>query len=198
MNAELDYLEAWKSVAHYEGLYEVSNLGRIRSLARLTRIRGGGLRELPGRILHPGFRGTRTSRGNGYLGVSLYKSGQKPRNAYVHDLVAEAFLGPRPILSQIDHVDGNKLNNFFGNLQYVSKSENMRRAAESNLMARGERHRSAKLTDAQVTEARRLRTEGMTHQAIANNFGVTRECISRILRGENRRRPTNWEGQEQS
>jgi NUMOD4 motif/HNH endonuclease len=189
MSPELEYAEEWLPITGWEGFYEVSNCGRVRSVARLIERKDGRIRQLSGKLLRPGLAG------GGYPFVHLYRPGKK-KQAYIHALVAAAFIGPCPPLAQVDHNDGNKLNNFFGNLEYVSGQENMRRAGVNGLMRRGERHHAAKLTDAQVTEVRRLRLEGMTHQSIADNFGVTRECISRILQGKNRKRKFNSEGQE--
>ena len=99
-------VETWKDISGFKGLYEVSSLGRVR-------------RE--GRVLKP------QNVSGGYLKVELWQIGECC-SALVHRLVAESFLGPRPTGHEVDHIDGNKRNNAFSNLEYVTRSENMQRA----------------------------------------------------------------------
>lgn len=103
-----DDLEIWLPIAGYEGLYEISALGRIRSLARRT-TRGGILKASPGWA--------------GYLKVSLSKPGVI-RSYHVHRLVAATFLGPCPEGQQVRHLDGDPLNNTLTNLRYGTVSDN--------------------------------------------------------------------------
>ena len=94
--------EIWKDVVGYEGLYQVSNLGKIRS----TRC------ELRQQVSN-----------RGYFTVNLYKE-RKQRRKTVHRIVAEAFI-PNPLShSQINHIDENKKNNSVSNLEWCSPSEN--------------------------------------------------------------------------
>ena len=108
--------EEWKAVLGYEGLYEVSNLGRVRSLPH----------EVPTKI------GTRISSGrvmklqpfkSGYMGVCLSK-GNKQALKTVHRLVAEAFIENPDNLPQVNHKDENKANNSVDNLEWVTAIEN--------------------------------------------------------------------------
>lgn len=114
-------LEAWRQVLGFEGRYEVSNLGRVRSLGRT---------ETFSRILNNGVRGevTRTKRtrliaggigANGYLTVRL-----KGKTFTVHRLVLNAFVGPCPDGFAACHNDGNKLNNSAGNLRWDTYQAN--------------------------------------------------------------------------
>lgn len=100
--------ENWRPVVGCEGRYEVSDLGRIRSL----------LRRSP-RILKA------TLGSNGYLLVYAYGRGEKRRNRFVHQLVAEAFLGPRPPNMDVRHLNGIKTDCRAVNLAYGSRSRNM-------------------------------------------------------------------------
>lgn len=102
-------LEQWRPVVGYEGLYEVSDLGRVRSLPRYGTI---------GKLLKPG-----TAKRGGYLYVNLCRDG-RPLNRTIHVLVAEAFLGPRPEGFDVRHLDGNRLNCARANLAYGTRSEN--------------------------------------------------------------------------
>lgn len=105
----MNIIEKWKPVEGYEN-YEVSNLGRIKSL----NYHRTGIEK----ILKPG----KTKKG--YLFVSLYKDG-KPKYLKVHRLVAIAFL-PNPLgLSEINHLDEDKINNCVSNLEWTSRWDNM-------------------------------------------------------------------------
>lgn len=104
--------ERWLPVIGYEGLYEVSDLGRIRSLPRQTckGVRGGRVLRSP-------------PTGHGYMHVGLSHQNQV-RYYAVHILVAASFIGPRPAGMEIRHLDGNKLNNVPANLCYGTHGEN--------------------------------------------------------------------------
>ena len=123
--------EAWQPVPGYEGLYEVSDQGRVRSLDREIEKRGraGVLMnlQLRGRVLKPQMDG------NVRLFVTLSKDGKcKPQR--VHKLVAHAFLGTKPEGLQINHIDGDCQNNAASNLEYCTASENMKHAVRLELV----------------------------------------------------------------
>lgn len=101
--------EAWKDVLGYEGLYQVSNLGRVKSLPRQT---------TSGKIL------STASRQNGYLCVSLCKNG-KTHKYNVHRIVAEAFLPKHGRNDVVNHKDENKHNNQVTNLEWITQKENL-------------------------------------------------------------------------
>ena len=117
--------EYWRPVVGYEGLYEVSNFGRVRSLDRWVKGRNGSVRLCKGRILKP------FTTKNGYLKVSLCKNG-KVKTFKVHRLVVEAFLeipeelkhlkGTRYL--QVNHKDENKQNNNVENLEFCDAKYN--------------------------------------------------------------------------
>ena len=108
-------MEEWRDVVGYEGLYMVSNEGRVKSLARVTVRKNGSPLPVKGRVMSPCLNTT------GYYVVYIgYKKTE------VHRLVAPAFLGVREKGKDIDHIDQNKLNNAVSNLRYVSRSENVR------------------------------------------------------------------------
>ena len=114
-------IEVWKPVINYEGYYEVSNLGNVRSCDRLVKCsRGNNFRLWKGKILSQTKAATR-----GYYQVSLSKEGVTTK-VYVHKLVAEAFLENQD--ETVNHKDGNKLNNKSSNLEWVSYSENNKHA----------------------------------------------------------------------
>lgn len=107
----MEDLEEWKPVVGLEGRYEVSTLGRIRSLP--SRTGKGKIRKLP------------FDRGYRRFGWQDRETG-KIVSELVHVTVARAFLGPRPVGSVIRHIDGDGLNNMLTNITYGSQSENIR------------------------------------------------------------------------
>jgi hypothetical protein len=108
--------EVWKPVVGFEGLYEVSNLGRVKSLKRTT---------TSGRELVQ-------SLNRGYKYVVLSKNG-KQYNAKVHRLVAESYIPNPEGKKEVNHIDGNKANNAVENLEWATASENSRHAMQSGL-----------------------------------------------------------------
>ena len=116
--------ERWLPMAGYESLYEVSDLGRVRSLDRISRTIQGAFRRHRGRILRP-----RTGP-RGYSHVTLYRAGPDPVRKRqtvqtVHVLVLEAFGGPRPGPTyEGRHLDGNPDNNALVNLAWGTRQEN--------------------------------------------------------------------------
>ena len=112
--------EIWKEIKGFEGFYEVSNLGRVKSLTRYVKHSGGGEQILRGRILRP-----RHGKKNRYFGVSLQKHGVS-KSHYIHSLVAEAFIsGKKPKGFTVDHIDQDLTNNTVNNLRYCSYRENL-------------------------------------------------------------------------
>ena len=111
MNAR-ESQEIWRPVADYEGIYAVSNLGRLR----IESVRRGT--GAPGHVM-----ALQKSR-LGYLTAQLRKDGLSYRRE-IHSLVAVAFLGPKPPGLEVNHIDGKKAHNAACNLEYVTHSENL-------------------------------------------------------------------------
>ena len=111
--------EVWKPIEGYEGLYEVSNLGRVRSLE----FRNNHVLVRRNKIL------SATDNGHGYKIVGLRTSSDdRRRNYYVHRLVAAAFVKNPNNLPVVDHIDHDRSNNVASNLQWVTQAENVRRS----------------------------------------------------------------------
>lgn len=108
-------MERWKSAVGYEGIYEVSNLGRVRSMPRFD-ARG---RRVRGRIR------ALAAQSSGHLYVNLHKGGRGSTEK-VHRLIATAFLGPSRPGQEVRHLDGDPSNNRVDNLQWGTRSENIR------------------------------------------------------------------------
>lgn len=110
---------------------------------------------------------------NGYWALSLSVNG-KAKHARVHCLMAEAFFGPRPLFMDVNHKDGDKLNNRIENLEWATELENTRHAHRLGLVPKAKG--PAKLTPEQVREIRSLRGRERKKD-IAKQFGV---CVSTI------------------
>ena len=111
-------VEEWRPIAGYEGLYEVSNLGRVKSKKRVDINRLGVKRILKEKILKP------CKEKNGYLRVNLWVNG-KNKHYTVHRLVANAFIPNPDKLPQINHKDEDKTNNNISNLEWCTPEYNI-------------------------------------------------------------------------
>lgn len=197
MNEPTPASEEWRAVVGYEGLYEASDFGRVRSLDRtvIGRTRWGGTteRRFRGQILQP----APNSRW-GYLYVVLCNGFGRRRNCRVNVLVAEAFLGPRPGGMEVLHGPGGITDNRVRNLRYGTHAENQgpdkrRDGTDSN----GDKCPTAKLTWEQVDEIRRRLPVGLrtgprpkhlrhlpTQKDLATEYGVSAGEIGLIVAGK--------------
>lgn len=119
--------ELWKGIPGYEGRYQVSNQGRVRSLDRTIRFPGyttrAGIQRSPSLR---SFKGTLLALGpskSGHLSVPL---GRPTIGRQVHQLVLLAFVGPCPTGHEVLHLDSDPTNNCLGNLKYGTRSENLK------------------------------------------------------------------------
>lgn len=166
---EIDGMEEWRAVVGAEGRYEVSNLGRVRSLLN----RYGNPRPL---MLSAWLC-------NGYPTVAIRKHGwPRSRPIAVHVLIAESFLGPCPEGHEVNHKDFNRANSVLLNIEYVTYSENNLHAfRHGRKPVRGERVGAAKLTAEQVKE---IRNSKESHVQAARRLGVHPTTILRVRSGE--------------
>lgn len=172
-----DPTEHWLPVASFDGfyadLYEVSDLGRVRSLPRQTKrgIRGGKI--LAGHI-----------RDDGYPEVSLSRENQI-RARMVHLIVLETFVEPCPPGLEARHGPGGKLDASLTNLCWGTRAQNVGpdrlRDGQDN---RGERHGLSKLTTEQVEDIRRRASAGETQQSIGDRYSITFQNVSMIVLGK--------------
>ena len=174
--------EVWEPVASHAGLLEVSNLGRVRTLDSYRPGRGSKpepqLRR--GKVLSPFIAN------NGYPTIAP-KFGDARKKMLVHRLVATAFVPGHFERATVNHIDGDKTNNVASNLEWTTRAENTAHQWRIGLVdIRGERHPSAKITDAQVREIRRRRASGELQRVLAAEFGVSRKLISQIALGKKR------------
>lgn len=182
--------EVWKPVVGYEGLYEVSNLGRVRSLDRRVPSRWGATRVMPGKLLSP------KASDEGYVGILLYPvvpSG-KPRKfvrKLIHRLVAESFIRIPEDGEEVNHKDFNRSNNRVENLEWVSSSDNVQHSVKAGRWASA--HNSAtnpnkwkKLSLEQARAAILAVDLGETRYRVAKNLGVTFNTITNLCNNRDR------------
>jgi hypothetical protein len=137
-----------------------------------------------GRSSEPRYASHSSLKQPGYLVHTLRRDGKNVR-CYAHNLVAEAFIGERPIGHHVNHIDGNKHNNHASNLEYVTPARNIQHAYEIGLNKgnKGEQAGRAILTEEQVNEIRLLRGK-MTQAEIGKLYGVGRGAIANIMQGK--------------
>ncbi len=161
--------EEWRSIPSWP--YEVSDLGRVRSL-------GGRKGSSPGRILKP--QEAQSKGGANYERVWL-KAHPRNRFVLVHILVLETFVGPRPTPGhECNHKNGIKRDNRASNLEWATRSENIRHAFASGLNRPSYGNR--RLTPEQVVQIRSRHAAGETTVALAKSFGVHNSNVGLIVR----------------
>lgn len=171
--------EIWKDIKDYEGIYQVSNLGRVKSLKRVT----GGDRNR--RLKEIIFKQHKLK--DGYLGVILYKNNIK-KNFRVHRLVAEAFIVNPANKSDVNHIDGVKDNNIASNLEWNNRQENITHAKEVLNAKFGQCYREndsrIKLVKADVIQ---IRNSKLKLKELAANFKVSASHVCNIRNGKKRK-----------
>lgn len=177
-------MEQWKPIAGFEGLYEVSDLGRVRSLDRVVQCDGGphaGLvtKHYRGRML------ALTPSEQGYINVHLSGNGQHYTGG-VHVLVAREFIPNPRNLPEVDHKTKGKAaksDNRVTNLQWVTSARNIQKSFEQGrLPLKGIEVGNSKLTPSQVKQIRQQYAAGDRPQhAIAAEFGICQAHVSDIV-----------------
>lgn len=154
--------EIWKPVKGFETRYKISNQGRLFSVLKN--------REKAYTINHSGYKTTQ-----------LCVDG-KQTHKYIHRLVAEVFLSGQSGLKEVNHKDGNKLNNSVENLEWVTRSENLKHAFKMGLMKPrpGEDNKNHTLNEEQVKEIRNLRKNNWRVVDIAERFNITPTTVSHV------------------
>lgn len=165
--------EIWKPVKGYEGFYEVSNLGRVKSLDRIDSLG----RNHKGIILRPNHNR------HGYEYVCLRKNGNK-KFKNIHRIVAEAFIENPSELPQVNHKDEDKTNNRVDNLEWCTAKYNMNYGDRNKKAGLSLRGANAKITEDDVREIRTLSKKGVTQDVLAEMFGISQTQVGRIIRYE--------------
>lgn len=168
--------ETWKDIPKYEGRYQVSNFGQVRSL--------------PNKVRNTTLLMKQSERkSDRRLVVNLTSAGDdgkwKQRVWEVQQLVAAAFIGSRPDGLEVCHNDGNCQNNHASNLRYDTPYENIQDRKIHDGCNKGELNGQAKLTEEQVKEIKRklIESDGKGVTAIAREYDVSHALIGKIKRG---------------
>lgn len=171
-------MENWKDIKGYEGLYQVSNLGRVRSLDfEWKAYNGKALCKFKnkGKIL----KGNQTGVRRNYLAVNLHNHTIK-----IHRLVAKAFVPNPNNYPEVNHIDGNTFNNNADNLEWVTSSQNVTHAVRTGLSRTGERKNNHKLSKEQVEQIRCEYICGDKEcgaKPLARKYGVSHSTITNIV-----------------
>lgn len=169
--------EIWKDIEGYEGLYQVSNLGRIKRLASVVCHSNGVCRTVKEKIRKIGYSGAR------YGCVILSKNGIH-KTHHVHQEVAKAFLQyiPNRTTSVINHIDGDKRNNRVDNLEIVTQSDNVQHSIKNGLFTNiSENAYNAAFSLEQVLTIRDAWKNGELISELARKYKVSSACISRVV-----------------
>jgi len=157
--------ETWSDIKGYEGVYKISTHGNVRSFT--SHKNGEQLKPASDKFI--------------YKWVNLSKNGEHKKHL-IHRLVASAFIENKHGFEQVNHIDGNKLNNHVENLEWCTKSQNMKHAFKIGLQSlAGEKHPQSKLTDSEVIEiSHLLKTTTLQQKEIAKLFNIDKTIISKI------------------
>jgi hypothetical protein len=168
--------ELWKPVVGYEGYYEISNLGNVRSVDRI--INGGrwGFMNLVGVPIKPKYRK------DNHVSVKLHKDGKRTTH-HLASLLLEAFVCPRPEGMQACHNDGNGHNKDLSNLCWDTAKGNALDRIKHGTQQRGETHPSTKLKEGEVALIKKLLKNKVNIILISKMFNISRGAIYSILYG---------------
>jgi hypothetical protein len=172
--------EIWKSIEGYEGIYQVSNMGNVRSKDRLVYNDGNkSFCKTKGKILKP------NKDTGGYLYVGLHdKKNKKTSSVKVHRLVALNFCQGYRKGQEVNHIDGVRHNNVYSNLEWVNRSQNIRDTYKRGRNTNGEKNNASKLKNEYIGIIASLYDSGVLQSIIALAFGVSQATISNIIRNK--------------
>ncbi|GAK36575.1 MULTISPECIES: NUMOD4 domain-containing protein [Bacteroides] len=168
--------ENWRKIPGFEGFYEVSSIGRVRSTVRSFIDKNGKKTSFPSKILRVG-----SGKTSPYLAVNL--SMRNVATKYmVHRLVAMSFLSNWDSECEINHIDGNVYNNCVCNLEMCTRKENYQHAIDEKLKKDyGQFSSNAKLSNIDVKRIRKLNNLGVAQRDLAIAFDVCKQTISSIV-----------------
>lgn len=154
---------AWKTIDGFDGRYLITPYGNVIST----------IGDQP-KVLKPCLR-------NGYPSMTLHYKNHTHKHFTIHKLVAEYFIGKNIKGLQVNHIDGDKTNNKWLNLEYVTHSENMKHAFKIGLQSnKGMNHSRSKLIDDDIREIRKLHKAGRSQGQLSKQYKIAQSTISRI------------------
>lgn len=170
--------EKWKPIKGFEGYYEVSSLGRIRSKDRIVKTRHSQF-MYKGRVLLARYN--EHAKGT-YVSLSVKSNIQR---FFVHRLVAIAFIPNPENKPHVNHLDADRSNNKVSNLEWCTASENLKHCVKlgRHKCPRGEKHPRTKLTECSVNDIMRLIKLGLKNKDIASIYGIKASTVSAIKLG---------------
>jgi len=173
--------EIWKDIIGYEGLYQISNSGKVKSLLRKAKNSRGSDKVYPEKLLKL------KTNNDGYFAVTLIKNHVK-KTINIHRLVACAFIDNLQNKKTVNHINGVKTDNNVNNLEWATVYENIQHAIKHGLRKapKGEKHGNSKLTDEEAEYIRNNYIKYNNCNKLADMFGVTRGCIAGIAAGRKR------------
>jgi hypothetical protein len=170
-------IELWKDISGYEGRYQVSNLGRVKSLKRIETRSDGRAHTVAESLLTPS-----PNIVSGHLRVNLAKD-RKSKTVYIHRIVLEAFQGTCPIGQECCHADDDPSNNVISNLRWGTHKENTEDRRKNKKLIVGEAATGAKLTNEKVAEIKKRLALGVKNSVLVSEFNVSPAAISNIKLG---------------
>lgn len=173
-------MEKWKDIHGCEGLYQVSNYGRVKNLSRIVDGKLNSIRRIPEKILSPRYDSRHCYR------VVLHKDGIRSE-VKIHRLVAQAFIPNTENKPFINHIDGNPLNNHVDNLEWCTPSENTLHAIRLGLqkVRTGVSHPGIRPVIQYSLEGNEVKRFDFIRQA-ANETSISEYAIAQCLRGNNK------------
>ena len=175
--------EIWKDVLGYEGLYQVSNYGRLKCLNKIR----VGFSYKNGKTTNRFYpeKLMKLSKFDRYYGAGLRKNG-KYKTMLIHRLVAIAFIENPLNKPNINHIDFNTKNNTIHNIEWCTQYENIHHTMSNgrNRQMKGEDNGHAKFKNFQIPEIKRMRSSGLTQKQISEYYGVHQVTICKILTGK--------------
>jgi len=173
-----DTQEIWYPIPGYEGYYEASSFGRLRSLGACFIHPYSGKTQRKGKVLSQSVKKNRYS--SRYM-TSIFSIAGKHKTVMTHQCVCAAFNGPRPERMVAAHINGNSLDNRAINLQWVTCKENTAHMVAHGTARHGEKHHNAKLTAEKVLRIRTIAAEGVGATEISKRFNVSRASIRSVI-----------------